>query len=138
MWKITNIFFIFRDFVFSKSFEDIICRSKKQDPPYYCQFTLEDKAFHEPKRRQSLDANLLASTRNAEVENLLSRPPPAVLAYALKALIFDGLHQRFKLGAAFPKELTDKDIDKEIEAIFRIDQGCINCICPSPRFYSNE
>lgn len=95
---------------------------------------IEDKAFHDTKRRQSLDNSVVDRARKEEIEKLFSRPPPSVLSHALTVLLFDGLHHRFKLGAAFPKELTDKEIDKEIERLNRLNQCPPSCNCSAHAF----
>lgn len=76
---------------------------------------------------------MLDIARREEIEELFSRPSPPVLSHILKVLIFDGIHYEFDLGAAYPIELSDKQIDEKIQTLLNINQCTSPCTCESPR-----
>lgn len=93
---------------------------------------MESKLFHEAKRKLSLNNELLNIARQEEVEHLYYRPPSTLLSHVMRALLFEGIHRRFKLGAAFPKEQSDKEIDNEIGARLKLSLCGPFCHCQSP------
>lgn len=108
----------FRDHVFSQSFQDIIIRSRKEKIPYYKQFVIEDEAFKESRRTTlSLNNEVLKSMRCKEIEKFFSRPSTIFLSTVFKILIFDAIHQKFQIGPAFPKQLTDKNVNEEVSRL---------------------
>lgn len=98
--------------------------SKIQRPPYYDQFTVDDKAIRQTNQTNSLYSDVLQSVRRSEIEKFFSKPPPTVLASILTLLLFDSLHHQFKLGPAFPKDLTDAEIDAIIENAVKESKCC--------------